>query len=150
MAQVRGAWAGAGGLRHGQGCVCWRAGAGERGGSWTWRRRCACSTLGRPTQGCLLESPVLRFAYTGYKSYGSKGSGQGGNSTAVSLPAPECDYNVDENDAMETIYAWLHSRIPHTRGPQAEAEQQQSGTSKQPSGSKKASRKEAAEPVEVE
>ena len=80
----------------------------------------------------------------------SKGSGQGGNSTAVSLPAPECDYNVDENDAMETIYAWLHSRIPHTRGPQAEAEQQQSGTSKQPSGSKKASRKEAAEPVEVE
>jgi hypothetical protein len=74
---------------------------------------------------------------------------QGGNSTAVSLPTPECDYNVDENDAMETIYAWLHSRIPHTRVRQAEAEQQQAGAAKKPSG-KKASRKEAADPAEVE
>ena len=50
----------------------------------------------------------------------------------LSLPAPETSYNVFEEDGMETIYAWLYSRIPHTRGPggaqleaQAQAQAQQ-------------------------
>ena len=103
---------------------------------------------------------MSRFAYTGYKSYGSvtrqlldacAAKSGGGNLTGTSLPAPECDYNVDENDAMETIYAWLHSRIPHTRGPPAEAAQQEpQHAAKKKGGGSKASRKEAAEPAEVE
>ena len=124
-------------------------------------RSCACvNPRSLSIHSCLRGFPLPRFAYTGYKSYGSvtrrlldgyasKAGGQGGNSTAgASLPEPERDYNVDENDAMETIYAWLHSRIPHTRGPQAEAAQQQPGAAAKPGGSKKASRKEAAEPAE--
>ena len=68
-----------------------------------------------------------RYAYSGYYSYTSLAkqlmqqysSGAGaaeGAGEPKSLPAPERDYDPAEGDAMETIYAWLHSRIPHTRG----------------------------------
>ena len=69
-----------------------------------------------------------RFAYSGYLPYSaaakqlmqqySSGAGAAaeGAGEPKSLPAPERDYDPAEGDAMETIYAWLHSRIPHTRG----------------------------------
>ena len=69
-----------------------------------------------------------RYAYGGYRPYSaaakqlmqqySSGAGAAaeGAGEPKSLPAPEREYDPTEGDAMETIYAWLHSRIPHTRG----------------------------------
>jgi hypothetical protein len=39
---------------------------------------------------------------------------------AKSLPEPEPDYDPGQDDAVATIIAWLHSRVPHTRGPPAD------------------------------
>jgi hypothetical protein len=70
--------------------------------------------------------PHCRWAYTGYLPYGNltkrfmedeRRKAGDNSSEPASLPHPERDYNPFEADAMEVIYAWLYSRIPHTRGP---------------------------------
>ncbi|KAL4428361.1 hypothetical protein ABPG75_002450 [Micractinium tetrahymenae] len=93
-----------------------------------------------------------RWIYTGYRPYGAlakqylRDKGAGENKTVIkeaykSYPHPENDYDPAEGDALETIFAWLHSRIPHTRGPATDAPG--SGPSKQRQG-KRSSRKEGS------
>jgi hypothetical protein len=72
-----------------------------------------------------------RFAYSSYGPYarrvkelqtrhvaaaaGDDGGG-GGAVAAASLPEPVPDLDPERDDAFLTIMAWLHSRIPATRG----------------------------------
>lgn len=69
-----------------------------------------------------------RFMFTNYEPYKAKllqyrQQHAGINGTSHKGPEvlrPQQDYDPTQSDALETIYAWLHSRIPQTRQRQDE------------------------------
>lgn len=75
-------------------------------------------------------SPVLpcRYTYSSYRPYAKRfrdiqeehnrqrAEGGGKPDPGLSLPAMVPDIDPEADDAFNTIMAWLHSRIPHTRG----------------------------------
>ena len=47
---------------------------------------------------------------------GEGGSEEGGKGAEHAGQVEEPEVDVEQGDALDTIYSWLHSRIPHTRG----------------------------------
>ncbi|PSC76758.1 exostosin-like glycosyltransferase [Micractinium conductrix] len=84
-----------------------------------------------------------RFTYTGLKGYHTAHAGfrvrhrdaraaAGNSSQEAGVPRTPVsplveDYDATQQDGLETLYSWLYSRIPHTRGPAGAADGSSSG-----------------------
>ncbi|KAL4438037.1 hypothetical protein ABPG77_004258 [Micractinium sp. CCAP 211/92] len=106
-----------------------------------------------------------RFAYSGYKPYLAEtlrhrkryqeelaNNPEGNQSEGPEALRPLQEYDPAQGDALETIFAWLHSRIPHTQGAAAEENSSASSSSSrgQTKGGRKAVRKRKHAAAQVE